>query len=437
MCEISKVVGPEGQPIRTALRSKAKAIVYGRIADDGSVEAHLARVPDPWIYHLDFWSMDTTAIRRRAFTEPKPEHSKLAANDLVSLRDEISTYLRSSPRINLRVKSSSFDLKNDLDRFSDIADPVTDEIAESFAMDAIEAGEASKAFEVLNSRIDQRPTPSLLRAKYHALMLVGPSDSDRDSESHRAEVVSVLRQLVAEYPDDPELGSDIHNLILALPDTNRIDPQPEADRLFAKLERDPTYQTAWWIKRLRGAREYGRAIHEQAFRDSDARATFQAAAGFYSKALWLRHRSKRLDPLGPTAPRFHFRSPVLHANAFDAHTNAGRRVRAVWHRTRAQIAMRFLFRAGVRAWNASDWLTAHTFLSQVLTVGWPNQMGTHSRVLASLAALRMGDAARSEALWEEALRLDEREANRLKLVLGPSGREGEDRQLESDEERPP
>lgn len=409
-------VGPAASAQRMCERRGSRILIYGE-ADP--LKAHIVFARGRRILHRDSYSADATAIRRRGVHEPLPTTTRLAASSAGALVNEVSALAKGLAAVEDRIEPSeaSYRLGEALIPVAVVPDQLVDQLycwrAERLVADA----RAAAALELLKARLRVHAGPRVLRAAFHLLHDIRPETfglTDKESEEHQ---VAYLRR-AATFGDDPHHSSDLYNLAILLRSERSGGQTDEVDRLLTLLSRDPTYRHAWWVERLRGALAYGRAVHQQALGGiGTGQASFGSAGHHYSQALWLRHRSKRIERLGPAAPRFRPRSPVLHANAFDGHHFARHVLRAAWHRLRAQLGMRVLYRAALRGFAKGDFETAEVLLAQVIAVGWPNEMGVNARVYAAAVAGQFGADQECYRLWEAALQIDGYAARQLRAAL--------------------
>jgi hypothetical protein len=174
----------------------------------------------------------------------------------------------------------------------------------------------------------------------------------------------VALRAAAEDTSDPRSEVSLYNLITELlsragakndsgPDEAVSRTRAEAWRKLDELrERSSYYRGTWYVKRLCGLRawlEFRSISAENRAHSSEGIAAATEAAKWYSKAirarprfgiwryedekLWQRNRPRSM------------RSPILDANAFDAHFYAGHKLRARYHELRFQRRRRALVRA--------------------------------------------------------------------------------------------
>jgi len=275
--------------------------------------------------------------------------------------------------------------------------------------------------------------PSLLRATAANL----PALRGSDSEDVRQEALALLRR-AAKRRDDPLCATSLYNRAALLSAPEELD---EARRTLSEVRADRLYRDAWYVERFSAALEWGKFVSLR--RDGQtqaAGAAAKAAARHYSRALRLRRRSERLEhPSIAMALRGAPRSPVLHANAYDAHHFAGHRWRAWWHHRRAQSGVRRLYTLGVRAMGRGDWRLAARAFELASTSDWADEIGIRARVFGAAALRQLGDAETAERVWQEALAMDDHTARRLRSELrerrdatGLSAGMPGDRTIESD-----
>lgn len=423
-------IGPSADAQIAADTLRVRALVHGTARHADELDAHIVFARPYWITHFDDHTWDLTAIRTRGDYIPSEELTRLGAASLDDLQRELLALIRGLAAAE-RAKLGLFEAEapgvadaiqvvgEAMAPVEHFIDPITDHLTELKAGLLGAGGEPRAALELLRSRLEQRESPMVLRRAFNLIRHTSPQDLGLDPEQAQSEMVALLRRAV-QFETDPLAGTDAYNLVMALPSRSRAEDDPEPDVILTRLESDPTYRRAWWISRLRGARAYGGAVHVQATQGEGAAGPqFRAAAKYYSRALRQRHRSPRIEFLGPAAPRRLPRSPVLNANAFDAHHFAGHFWRAAWHRWRAQVAVQRLFKVGTRAFSVQDWLTASFLMSQVARVGWGDEMGVDALVLGATALREMGRMEQSDEFWQQAVQIDDVRARLTRASLSP------------------
>lgn len=183
--------------------------------------------------------------------------------------------------------------------------------------------------------------------------------------SLREEILSALA-MAADDKTDPRSDMSLYNLINALLSAADAAEHEENDRsaqlreeAWAKLEalRDCSdyYREAWYVKRLCGVRAWRRfeAISAQHRAHSPEGISAARDAGkWYARAIRARPKVVVVSLVGlPLWRRYRLRSrrsPILDANAFDAHSYAGHRVRARYYEIRFQHRRRRLLRGAYR-----------------------------------------------------------------------------------------
>jgi hypothetical protein len=166
--------------------------------------------------------------------------------------------------------------------------------------------------------------------------------------------------------DDPGRDISLYNLVNVLlsaaaeADENKAGRGDELredawDKLDELQQRSSYYRRTWYVKRLRGVRAWMNVekFPKESREDSaEAIEAAREAARWYSAAIRARPRV-RLMRYGDDPPwrRYRLRSarsPILDANAFDAHALAKHRWRARYHHLRFQLRRRALVRGAYR-----------------------------------------------------------------------------------------
>jgi tetratricopeptide (TPR) repeat protein len=432
-----RTIGPEDPAQSLCERRGTHLLVFGR-ASEHTFDAYLVVERADSITHVDRHSHDVTTVRRRGRpSEPRRERIRLAPNSFGELRQELEAFTKAYFAYAEDLESAEHAVAAALGQISEVRDVLIDQIYCHRADLLVALDRHEKALEVLEERIETHESPHLLRAAAHALSPLPLDTGFRPSADAETKRLDLLRR-AARFEDDPDHATDLYNLAIALPPPDVPADTSEIDDLLERVRRDPTYRRAWWIERLRGALEYSKAVHARAVTsETNARRAFSDASAHYSRAIRLRHLSKRQDVVGPAAPRRMPRSPVLHANAYDAHHYAGHHFRAWWHHRRAHRLMWRLFRIGVEALERDDPVTAALAFARVATVGWEDETSLRALVLASVALLKQGDRLAAAERWQAAISLNSVKAwqFRQELVAGgaPLDNLPSDEILEQDE----
>ncbi|HEX6153069.1 MAG TPA: hypothetical protein VFZ19_06045 [Solirubrobacterales bacterium] len=427
-------VGVSSPAQRICQKEDLGALLFGALTEE-SFDAHIVFSTGQRLTHIDNWSRDRTSIPKRDPIEPAPGRTKLSAKDEKTLVNGLVAYLRAAlARMAVEVaEASAIHFQPQLPEFDD----------ELMAMTCCRQAEflqvkygVDSALEWLERGLDRLRSPRLLHAYFRLLYEERSEELFSDGSEINELAIRLLREAAA-VTDDPERPQALYNLLQVLPEGNDPAVLEERFRILDLLNEDPTYRNAWWVERMRGSLHYRIATRQRAFAgDASAQGEFGDAARSYSRALRLRRGSQVEEPeLGPAAPARIPRSPVLQANAYDAHHYAGNRLRAAWHHRRAKRAVGRLFKYGVRAMMEADLITARRMFELQLAVGWSDAMAARASVMATFASEALGDKAEAENYWRRALEIDEITARTVAIEIGLSVTEGGQTGSEQDESR--
>lgn len=417
VCSWGKEVSVASPAQKLCQQQNAGALLFGRLSDEG-FEAHIVFSTGKHLTHIDSWSRDTTSVVKRDPIEPTPNRTRLKVGSKEALADGLVTYLRATlaRAVTEIPKMQAVDFRPQLPEFDD-------ELMAMICRRQAEVLQMTKGIDTALAWIDhgleRLRSPRLLHTYFRLLYEARQEELFSEGSETNRLAIQLLEEAAA-IIDDPERSQALYNLLQVLPSGNDPDVLKERFRILDLLNEDSTYRHAWWIERLRGSLHYRIATTSRAFAgDVSAQDEFGKAARSYSKALRLRYRSKVEEPeLGPTAPNRVPRSPVLQANAYDAHHYAGNRVRAAWHHRRAQRTVGRLFKYGVRAMAKDDFVTARRMFELQLAVGWSNPIAAQASVMATVACEQLGDKAEAENYWRRALEIDEIAARTIAMEIG-------------------
>ncbi len=413
----SKRLGVDSPAQRICQQQGLGALLFGRLGGEG-FDAHIVFSTGRRLTHIDSWSRDTTSIVKRNPIEPVPSRTRLKADTEERLVQGLVAYLHASlaRAVAGAPQAPAADFRP---RLPDSDDELTAMICclQAEVLQVTQGTDVALAW--VNHGLERLKSPRLLHTSFR-LLYEGRREelfSEGSETNHLA--IQVLKE-AAEFTDDPEYPQALYNLLQVLPDNNDPELFEEQLRILDLLNEDPTYRRAWWIERMRGSLHYRIATRQRAFSgDDSARDEFAKAARSYSKALRLRHRSRvEESELGPVAPAHIPRSPVLQANAYDAHHYAGNRLRAAWHHRRTQRVVGRLFKYGVRAMIATDFVTALRMFDLQLAVGWSDPMAARASVMATFVSEELGDTVEAENYWRRALEIDEIVARTAAMEMG-------------------
>jgi len=197
----------------------------------------------------------------------------------------------------------------------------------------------------------------------------------------------------------------LYNLAMLL--SWRADERQEAeDALIEAMRSSRYYSKAWYARRARGALHWSAGeIALSGGDDEAARLEFAEAARWYSAALRTRPRLRiwlyddRYHAIRVIA-RFPG-SPILHANAEDAHRQAGHRLRALWHHICAERLRRMRIKRGGRFMERGDWHSAYANYDFAI-IGRSDDLEATAEVLRSVVLNQLGEAEAAAAAFTRA-----------------------------------
>lgn len=271
--------------------------------------------------------------------------------------------------------------------------------------------EIDNAIDYLRVRVEgENPSPELLRGFAHLILdranRVAAVGGEPDL-GDRSEQIAALR-LARKRVEDPLRDQSTYNLFAALDFGGADDEeQREADELLEELLRSRTrYGKQWYVRRAAALRAWRRVERAWSEENKEAeRAAGKEAAKWYSRAIRARPRLQ-LRRFGRKPWRWlHWvpLSPILYANAVDAHRVAGNRMRTRWLEWRFQ---RLRKRYWKRAWDATqaqNWARAMAFYDWIAIVGRRDEREMFATIYASICRWRYGQREEGEHDWAVAL----------------------------------
>lgn len=217
-----------------------------------------------------------------------------------------------------------------------------------------ELHEMRELTEELEEEGDEEDDPELREEERREMEEVERDLAELEGEVRalREEGQRALR-LALEDELDPLRDLTRYNLINALlwdreDEASHQEAWSQLDELIASSD---FYRRTWYVKRLRGLRawlEVEKAQAEERFDVANTEA--RTAAMWYSRMIRSRPRRRLIRVSGlPLIWLARFpRSPILHANAVDAHRVAEHRFRTLWHEFRFRRLRSRLMRRGIR-----------------------------------------------------------------------------------------
>ena len=215
--------------------------------------------------------------------------------------------------------------------------------------------------------------------------------------------MSALRRAV-QYDTDPQRDMTIYNLAVILWLRGEETGREEAERLLADLMHTSSfYRRTWYTRFHRGAMHYEMAskAREQGEED-ESRRHYKAAARFYSSGLRARPRVRFRWRDGPRIwliKRFD-RSPIMYANAKDAHEGAGHGLRTRWHEWRFQRLRRKMLKTAQKAFGARHWARAYAYFDWPIVGRW-DDIEVAARTFRAVVNRQLGFDDEAEADWAE------------------------------------
>jgi hypothetical protein len=353
--------GDSHRPAIDAMRMKLALLVFFGGNEDGALDVLRARIADGDAFGELLRGFAFLAGLRR----DQIHHQLQAVGEIVDIDgelEEIDAAIEAERREEMNALSP--EQRRKLERAEQLeqeAERLYDEAYES-ETDETDEGEGNKDEDDFAA---QEREYARLRALFKTL---------------GEEKLSALR-VAAEDTNDPRSEVSLYNLITELlSSTGAKDDagQDEAVRqtraeAWQKLdelrERSSYYRGTWYVKRLCGLRawlEFRSISAEHRAHSPEGMAAATEAAKWYSKAIRARPRFG-LWRFGDEKLRRRYRprslrSPILDANAFDAHFYAGHKRRARYHEWRFQRRRRALVRAGFSDLRRGYLSLAHTKL---------------------------------------------------------------------------
>lgn len=277
-----------------------------------------------------------------------------------------------------------------------------DRLRADLAMAVAAQGRHDEAIAALRERAEQDDaSPDLLRTFSRLLAMhrerpfrVALPPEDRD------EAITLLRR-AAEDRGDPMRDLTLYNLANLLKGESLEEDREAREIIDDLLSSSSHYRDAWYVHQARGGMAY--AESQEAWDSGDwerARAKAKEAGRLYSRAIRLRPRFRLLVREGARVwllARFP-PSPILHANARDAHGRAGHHLRDNWHEWRFQRHRARMLKRGDRFLRKGRFEDAYAAFDWAV-VGREDYAETQARTRAAIALRQMGDEEEAEKRW--------------------------------------
>jgi hypothetical protein len=302
-------------------------------------------------------------------------------------------------------------LKKALNIAGSSTNPQIDALRLALARAMAAENEIDEALDYLRARIQgEDPSPELLRGFAHLLLdranRVAAIGNQPDRADHDEQIVA-LRQ-ARERDTDPLRDQTTYNLFAALDFAGAsTEEQQEADGLLEELLHSRTrYGKQWYVRRAAALRSW--RLVEEAWPEGDKETKQTAgkeAAKWYSRTLRARPRLQlRRAGLRPRG-WLHWipLSPILYANAVDAHRVAGNRIRARFFEWRFQRIRKRYWKRAWKASKAQNWARAMAFYDWIAIVGRRDEREMFATTYAAICRWKYGQQDEAEHDWSVAL----------------------------------
>lgn len=407
---------------KTRRRLRGVFILHGRIANrtDGgwSVFPRILEPAYDSTMHIDWFTRDRTPANPRFgpfVTNLQPQRGVLDEEFPFDFCRDLEALLRGILG-RAAVAFGAYEeavkpLKEALDIAGESTNAQIDALRLALARAMAAEGEINEAINYLRARVEgDNPSPELLRGFAHLLVdranrvaAVGgePDLADRDEQ------IDALR-LAREHVADPLRDQSTYNLFAAL-DFGGADEEEhrEADELLEELLRSRTqYGKQWYVRRAAALRSWRRVEKAWAEQDKEAaRAAGKDAAKWYSRTIRARPRLQLKRVGRPPWRWLHWipLSPILYANAVDAHRVAGNRLRARSLEWRFQRIRKRFWKRAWKATRAENWARAMAFYDWVAIVGRRDEREMFATTYAAVCRWKYGQRDEAEHDWAVAL----------------------------------
>jgi tetratricopeptide (TPR) repeat protein len=372
-------VGPTDPRLADAIRRRLGGfmIVVGRIdrrADGGwSLFSGVLQDTEQDVIHLDWHTRDRLPGRAQWdvwLDRLTPTRDVQDVEEPLLMSGEIGAIVRSFAGLIASwagdLDRAETELRAAIQASGDSHSAAIDNVRCELAKVLVELDRREEARTLLRERANAHtPSAELLRT-FARILSAQPGDFNEyafgpDDEARRTEALDALRS-AAEIRADPKRPMTLYNLAALLGYHDEAERSEAETALRQAMAESRFYRRAWYARRQRGAMHWAEAERALTAGDDEAaHSEFAQAARWYSAALRSRPRF-RFRWRGGEAPRlvtWFPRSPILHANAEDAHRASGHAIRATWHRRRAERARKRRIKVGIRRMFQGRWLGAY------------------------------------------------------------------------------
>jgi len=414
---VPAVVGSAQRVFATRVfrRLRAHMLLHGDIRErrDGGLSVY-ARVLQPLpheVIHADPHTRDVTPARvrwRYLFQRLSPQDEVREVEYPLEFAEEIKALVRGVagqfagalgdyPRAERLLREA-------LQVSAESRSHAVDQLRVDLAMVVADQGRHDEAIETLRERAEQADaSPELLRGLWRLLSMHRERPFRVDVEpENRDEVIALLRR-AADHRADPQRDLTLYNLANLLMNESPAEDQEARQIIDDLLSSSSHYRDAWYVHQARGGMAYAELTKAYDAADWDTvRAKGKEAARFYSRAVRLRPRFQllwrggwRVFLLARFPP-----SPILHANARDAHDQARHPLRTNWHEWRFQHHRKRMLKRGGRFLRRGRFEDAYAAFDWAV-VGRHDLPETQARTFAAIALHQTGDDE-AEQRWQDA-----------------------------------
>lgn len=302
-------------------------------------------------------------------------------------------------------------LRDALDIAGESTNAQIDELRLALARAMAAEDEIDEAIDFLRARVEGvKPSPELLRGFAHLLLdranrvaAVG----DNPDPADRNEQIAALR-LARGQDADPLRDQTTYNLFAALDFGGASEEERrEADELLEELLRSQArYGKQWYVRRAAALRSWRRVEKAWGEENRDAeQAAGKDAAKWYSRTIRARPRVqlRRVGWRPWQWLRWIPLSPILYANAVDAHRVAGNQIRARFLEWRFQRIRKRYWKRAWKATEASNWARAMAFYDWIAIVGRRDEREMFATTYAAICRWKYGQRDEAEHDWAVAL----------------------------------